>query len=142
MRDDELDDDWMELEREPELEKLSAVELLRATGNTVRRLVQAEVQLARSELRSDLNDQLAVVKALAIAAVAALIGVNLLFTALVLGLTEFAFAWLTALALGGAALALAAAIGAIAWRRRVREPLARTRKSLEEGIAWTQGRRS
>ena len=122
---------------DPQLEKLSAAELLREIASTVTALARTELELARTELRSDIHQELSAVRTLALAAVGALIGLTLLFVAAALGLAELMPAWGAALLLAALVLGTAAAIGALGWGQRVRTPLERTRRSLEADIDWT-----
>lgn len=80
------------------------------------------------------------VKWLAVGAVAALAGVNLLLVAAVLALTAWLPAWLAAVGLGAALLVLGAAVGWVGWTRRVTTPLALTRKTLREDLQWARER--
>jgi hypothetical protein len=103
-------------------------------------LARKEIELAKTEIRADLQAQLGMVKALAIAAVAALLGVNLLLVAAVLAVGFKMAGWLAALIIGGLFLALGAIAGYISWRRMVKTPLALTRQSLKEDVRWVKER--
>ena len=120
--------------------RLSTAELIGSIVHTVSLLVSKEIDLAREEAKADLKAELAVVKLLAIAIVGALMGLNLLLVAAVLGLAQVMPAWLAAIALGVAILVVSAVVGAIGWRRRVTRPLAMTRKAVEEDVRWVKER--
>ena len=103
----------------------STRELIRAVASKASLLVQKEIELARTELAHDTAAERSTLKSFAIAAVAAIMTLNLLLMAAVLALTPFMAGWLAALVAGG-----------VAWRRHVRRPLDRTRKTLEEDVRW------
>ena len=74
-------------------------------------LVEKEIELARAELKADLQAQLLMAKRLAAAALLALLGINLLLVAVVFALAHVMPGWLAALALGVLLLAVGGAIG-------------------------------
>ena len=74
------------------------------------------------------------------AAVAALLGVNLLLVAGILALGLKIAAWLAALIVGGVLLVTAIIIGYVGWRRMVTNPLALTRQTLKEDVRWMKER--
>ncbi|HSF06948.1 MAG TPA: phage holin family protein [Methylomirabilota bacterium] len=124
--------------REP-AETMSTRELIGDILGKASLLVQKGAELARAEIRADLESYLAMVKGGAIAVVCVLMGVNALLMALVLGLAVWIPAWLAALIIAAVLLVFGAVIGYISWRRRVM-PLAVTLKTLKEGVQWTQER--
>jgi uncharacterized membrane protein YqjE len=101
-------------------------------------LIKKEVELARAELKADLQAQLRMAKRLAIAAVLALLGINLLLVAVVFAMAHVMPGWLAALSLGVLLLAAGGAIGLLAWRRRMSAPLAVTRKHVKEDLEWAK----
>ena len=109
------------------------------TGN-VSILAKKELELAKAEVRADLKAELATIKALGMAAIAALIGVNLLLVAPILALALAIPGWLAALVVGGAIVVTAVIIGYIGWRRHVRGPLPLTRQTLKEDMRWVKER--
>ena len=117
---------------------LSTLELVRRLLQTGSLLIKKEVELARAELKADLQAQLRMAKRLAIAAVLALLGINLLLVAAVFALAHVMPGWLAALALGVLLLAVGGAIGLVAWRRRMSAPLAVTRKHVKEDLEWAK----
>jgi membrane protein len=128
----------MDSSETPPLRSLSTLELVRQILQTGSLLVQKEIELARAELKADLQAHLQVAKGLAVAAVLALLGINLLLVAVVFALAHVMPAWLAALALGVLLLAVGGAIGLAAWRGRVSVPLAATRKNVKEDIEWAK----
>jgi Putative Actinobacterial Holin-X, holin superfamily III len=103
-------------------------------------LVRKEIDLAKAELRADLQAQLATAKAFAVAAVAALLGLSVLLVAGVLALAIIIPGWAAALIVGGLVLAIAAVLGYVGWRRLVTSPMAVTRQTLKEDLRWVKER--
>jgi len=104
-------------------------------------LVQAEVELAKSELKKDLKREVRMLEGLGIAAVCALCTLNLLLVAVVFGLAQAAMpGWAAALLVAGVVLAIGTAAGLIGWTMRVKEPLEKTRKTLKEDVRWAKER--
>jgi uncharacterized membrane protein len=103
-------------------------------------LMRQEVELAKAEIRADLRTQLGTVKAFGVAAIAALLGLNLLLVAGVLALGLKIAAWLAALIVGGALLVTAVIVGYVGWRHMVTNPLALTRQTLKEDVRWMKER--
>ena len=122
----------------PPARSLSMLALLRQLLQTASLLIKKEVELARTELKADLQAQLVMAKRLAVAAVLALLGINLLLVAVVFALARVMPGWLAALALGVLLLAVGGAIGLKAWRGRVSAPLAATRKHVKEDLEWAK----
>ncbi|MGH7400609.1 MAG: phage holin family protein [Candidatus Rokuibacteriota bacterium] len=114
--------------------------LISETARTIELLVEKEVELARAELASDLRATGHTAIGLAVAAGAALAGVTLLLVAVVLALAMYMPGWLAAVVVAGVTLGASAAIGLIAWRRRVRTPLALTIETLKESARWAKER--
>ena len=128
----------MDRSETPPLRTLSTLELVRQIVQTGSLLVQKEVELARAELKADLQAHVLMAKRLAIAALLALLGINLLLVAVVFALAHVMPGWLAALALGVLLLAVGGAIGLAAWRGRVSAPLAATRKHVKEDLEWAK----
>jgi uncharacterized membrane protein YqjE len=121
---------------------LSTRELLSQIVHTSSRLVSTQVELARAEVKADIEAQLRMAKLLAAAAVGGLLGLNLLLVAAAFALARWMPAWLAALALGGLVLAISAVVGYIGWRKRVTRPLEVTRKTVTEDVQWVKERLS
>jgi len=119
---------------------LSTRELLVDITSKVSLLVKKEVELATMEVKTDLQKELSMVKALAAAAVAGLLGLNMLLVAAVFALAMKMPGWVAALVVGGVVLLVAAVLGSIGWSRRVTNPLAMTRKTLKEDVQWAKER--
>ena len=103
-------------------------------------LARKEIDLAKAEIRADLQAQVGMAKAFGIAAIAALLGMNLLLVAVVLALATILPGWVAALIVGAVMLAIGTVMGYIGWRRRVTNPLALTRQTLKEDLRWVKER--
>lgn len=105
-------------------------------GSRMVQLAQTEVELAGAELASDLRAGRRVLVAVAVALVAALVGVALLLVTVVLALALVMPGWLAGLIVALVVLAVAAGAAYLGWRDRPRSALALTRKSLKEDWEW------
>jgi hypothetical protein len=103
-------------------------------------LVAKEVELARAEIKADLQAELGMLKLLIASAFGAVLGVNLLLVSAVFALTHWLPGWLAALVLAGLFLVVSLALGLIGWQRRVSSPLAITRKTVKEDMQWAKER--
>jgi protein-S-isoprenylcysteine O-methyltransferase Ste14 len=119
---------------------LSNRELIAEITAKVARLARAELELAKAEIRADAQAELTAVKSAALAALAVLLGVNMLLVAGVLALATSIPGWVAALVVGGALLVGGAVAGYIGWRRMVTNPLALTRQTLREDVRWVKER--
>jgi hypothetical protein len=126
--------------QEAKARELSNRELFGEITGKASLLARKEIELAKTEIRADIQSQLGTVKAFAAAAVAALLGLNLLLVAGVLALGLKIAAWLAALIGGGALLVIAAIVGYVGWKRMVTNPLAVTRQTLKEDVRWMKER--
>ncbi len=77
---------------------------------------------------------------LSLAAVAGLCTLNLLLVTVIFALSLVLPGWAAGLIVSGSTLVVAAAIALIAWSRRVRSPMARTKRTLREDVQWTKER--
>jgi len=129
-----------EIKAGPSPEALSTIELMKAITRDVERLVKAQMALAKAEVKADLVSEGKMVAGLSIAAVAGMLAINLLFVTAILALATVWPAWVAGLVVSGAVLLVAAVAGVIGWRKRVRNPLARTRHAIQEDVKWTKER--
>jgi uncharacterized membrane protein YqjE len=123
-------------------EDLSTLALLREVTTKAVALVRKELELARVELRQDARAEIRTVEALAAAGALGIASLALFLVAAVFGLAHVMPAWAAALLVAGSTAIVAFVAGAIGWSRRVREPLAITRKTLEEDVEWAKERMS
>jgi hypothetical protein len=117
---------------------LSTSELVKEVVKEVGQLARTQVELAATEARADLRAGLGAFEALGVAAFAALLAVNLLLATAVLALARWLPAWAAGLIVSGVVSAVAIVAGFVGWRRRVREPLKRTRRALGEDARWAR----
>jgi uncharacterized membrane protein YqjE len=123
----------------PASEVLSTPQLISEAAREAVTLVKSEIELAKVELKDDLKSEVQALAGLSVAGLCALLMVNLLLVAAVLGLAAVMPGWLAALIVA-AVVGLAGGIaGAIGWKH-VKMPLARTRRSLEEDARWMKER--
>ena len=119
---------------------LSTRELIGEITEKVTLLARKEVELAKTEIKADLEAELSTAKGLGVAALGVVLGLNMLLVALVLALATYMPAWLAALLLGSALLVIGGIVGYVSWTRRVTKPLAVTRKTLKEDMQWAKER--
>jgi uncharacterized membrane protein YqjE len=122
------------------LETESTPALIKAALKDVTELAKTHVELARAEVRADLKSELAAVKGLGIGALAALVGVTLFLVTGILALALVMPAWAAGLVVSGAVLIFAAVMAAVGWKKRVREPIHRTRHEVMEDRRWLKER--
>jgi len=124
--------------KDPDQNPLSTPELFREIGAKAALLVTKEIDLAKQEMKEDVQAEIAAVKSAGVAIVAGIATFNLLCVAAVFALAA-AMSPLAA-ALGAAAILLVITVGAAAyaWRERVKEPLDLTRKSVEEDVQFAK----
>ncbi len=121
-------------------QRLGTGALVRQIVSQAEILVKKELELAKTELRVDLHSEARVAGGLGIAALAGLITINLLLVTAALALSLVMPAWAAGLIVSGVMLAVAAIFGLVSWRRRLRDPLAHTRRTLKDGVKWTKER--
>jgi uncharacterized membrane protein YqjE len=117
---------------------LSTPELVREVVRDVGQLAKTQIELAVAEARADLRAGLGSVATMGAAAVAALLTVNLLLATAVIALARWLPAWAAGLLVSGVVAVVAVVAGLLGWRKRVRVPLERTRRSLEEDTRLTK----
>jgi hypothetical protein len=120
--------------RASEVSKLSTPELVARIAQDAQGLVKAEIQLAKSELRSTVQGVGAVAKRMAVAGVLALGAYLTLLGAAVAGLSLVLETWAAALIVGGVLLASALLMALLGARAAPRSPLERTRRSIQEDL--------
>jgi uncharacterized membrane protein YqjE len=105
-------------------------------GGQLVELAQKEVELARTELVSDVRAGRNAAIALAVGGVAVLMGATLLLVAAVLALAQIMAGWLAALVVAAVVLAAGIVTAVVGWSSRPRAALTLTRKSLKEDWEW------
>jgi hypothetical protein len=119
---------------------LPLTQLLREIAAKSALLARKEMELARTEATEDLGSELSMVRDLGVAAVFAISTLDMLLVALVFLLTPQLEGWQAALIVAGGTLLVAVVTGLLGWRRRVRHPLERTRRTLDEDLKWGKER--
>ena len=114
--------------------------LLTAIGSQLETLAKKQFELATTELRADLQSEARAAGGLGIAALTGLAAINLLLVTGVLGLSQVMPGWMAGLMVSGATLVVAAVLGLVSWRRRLRNPMSRTRRTLKDDAKWTRER--
>ena len=119
-------------------ERLSTPELIKEIPQQLKQLVVAQLDLAKVELRSDLAREGKMVAGMGVAALATLITVNLLLVTGILTLATVMPGWAAGLCVSGVVLLVAIVAGSLGWSKRVRRPLARTRREIEQDVKLTK----
>lgn len=114
----------------------STTELLREAIAETRELVRLEVELAKDEVRGELNDAKRAAVMFGVAAVAALLAAAMLFVALSLAIFPGP---VPALIIGAALVLTATATGLLALRRAPRKPLPLTQQRLRSDANALKG---
>ena len=118
----------------------SVPQAVRSVIDTAVQLAKKEIELARLEAKADLKSEIGMVKGLGIAGVCALMTLAMLLVACAFALSHVMADWLAALVVAGIVLAIGTVAGLIGWGKRVRDPLAATRKTLKEDAQWVKER--
>ncbi len=121
-------------------EHLGTGVLVRQIVSQAELLAKKELELAKTELRVDLRSEAAVAAGLGVAALAGLVTINLLLVTAALALAVVLPAWAAGLIVSGVMLVVAVSFAMVSWRRRLREPMAHTRRTLNDGVKWTKER--
>src|SRR6266568_4849186 len=101
-----------------------------------------EIAHAKAEVKEQVRAEIRMASGLGVAGVCALLTLNLLLVAGVFALAEAELmrGWVAALLFALAVLLIGTVAGLLGWRRRVREPLPATRRSVEENLRWAKER--
>jgi uncharacterized membrane protein YqjE len=110
--------------------------LVSEIGGQFVELAQKEVELARSELVTDVRAGRNAAIALAAGGLVVLMGATLLLVAAALALAQIMAGWLAALIVAAVVLAAGTGTAVVGWSRRPRAVLTLTRKSLKEDWEW------
>ena len=122
------------------LDRVGTSALVRRLVTQVETLAKKEIELAKTELRTDLRTEARAAGGLGISAVVGLITVTLLLVTVILALSLLLPAWAAGLIVSGVTLAVTVVLALVSWSHRVRDPLARTRRSMKENVKWTRER--
>jgi hypothetical protein len=119
---------------------LSTPALVKELTHQAGLLVRKQIELAKAELRADLHAEATMAKGLGVAGLAALLLVQMLLVTAVLALAEVMPGWAAGLIMSGVLAGVAAVAALLAWHKRVRKPMARSRAAVEEDVRWTKER--
>lgn len=122
------------------IQDLSTVELVKQITNEVSHLAQKQIELAKAELKADLKSEAIMVGGLSLAALGVVCTLSLLLVTGVLALATVLGGWQAGLIVSGTVLLITVVVAAIAWGKRVRSPMARTKRTLQEEVQWTRER--
>jgi hypothetical protein len=126
----------------PNLRQLANRDLVAQLAEKASELARAEVALAKAEVRADIRSEIRMASGLGVAGVCAIWTVSLLLVAAVLGIAEAGWlpGWAAALAVAAAVLLVGTIAGLVGWSKRVRTPLEKTRRTLQDNVKWAKER--
>jgi len=113
---------------------LTTGELIKQITDEVSQLAVKQIDLAKTELRANLRDEARMLGGLSLAGVGALVTLNLLLVTVVLALAKLMPGWAAGLLVSALAGGSTAVLARLSWSRRVREPLARTRRTIRQEV--------
>jgi uncharacterized membrane protein YqjE len=114
--------------------------LMRDIADQAILLARKEVQLAVTEARADMQAEISALKRVGIAALFALLFVNMLMVTGALALALVLPAWAAGLIVSGVLLLVALVTFWLGWKKRVTRPLQRTRTTVKDDVRWTKER--
>jgi hypothetical protein len=123
-----------------ELERMTNRELLSHTMQTALDLVKKEVELAKVEVKADLQAELGMAKGLGVAGLCAIWAVSMMLVAAAMALGEVIPEWAAALIVAAGVLAVGTIAGLVGWAKRVKKPLETTLRTLKEDARWAKER--
>src|SRR4051812_36624169 len=120
-------------------ESLSSKDLVRELVSDAELLVQRQITLAKLEAKDQFKQELRMAELMGAGGAVAYAGVIVLLVAAALAIGEaLSMLWAGALIVGGVLLAVAGALGAIGWARRVKKPLPRSSREVNKEITWAK----
>src|SRR5215510_2484191 len=105
---------------------LSTPQLVKEIASQGTLLIKKQIELAKSELKSDARTEAKVAGGLGAAAICAIITVTLLLVTVVLALAQVLPGWAAGLIVSGFMLLVVGVLAGLSWSRRVRQPLERS----------------
>jgi Putative Actinobacterial Holin-X, holin superfamily III len=123
-----------------ELERMTNRQLLSHTMQTALDLVKKEVELAKVEVKADLQSEVSMAKGLGVAGLCAIWSVSLMLVACAFALATVLPGWAAALIVAAAVLAVGTIAGLVGWGKRVKKPLQTTLRTLKEDARWAKER--
>ena len=122
------------------VEAMSNRQLVGHVIESATQLAKKEIELAKVELRADVQKEVAMAKGLGVAGLCALWAVSLMLVACALALGTVIAEWAAALIVAGVVLAVGTVAGLLGWGKRVKTPLEATRRTLKEDALWAKER--
>lgn len=123
-----------------ETQQLSTTELVGLIAGRARLLAEKQMELVRAESRANLRAEIRMAVVLAVAAACAVVALAVLLVAAAFAMAEARWlpAWIAALLLAVVVLMVGAVAGVVGWKKRVTNPLAKTRATLKDNLEWAK----
>ena len=131
---------WQGATADDTLRTVPLKELLSTIASGAKLLASKEAELAKAEIQSNLKAGIGTARILGIGAACAVLGLNMLLVATVLGLATVIEPWKSSLIVASALLVTGAAVLGVGWSHRLKNPLEATRASLKEDVQWINDR--
>jgi hypothetical protein len=119
---------------------MSNRELVGHVIDSATQLAKKELELAKAELRRDIQQEVAMAKGLGLAGLCAIWAVSLMLVSGAYALATVLPGWAAALIVAAAVLAAGTVAGLVGWGKRVKQPLEATRRTLKEDAMWVKER--
>jgi hypothetical protein len=123
-------------------EAMSSADLVKELTANAQHLEQRQIKMATVEAKEELKKGKTMASLYGVAGACAYAGLILALVAAALGIGAALDGrwWAGALIVAGGLFVIAAVTGLIGYRRRVRDPMSRTRAELSKEIAWAKYR--
>lgn len=113
-----------------DISNFSNFDLLKNASSLLSSLLHQEVDLAKSEIKADMQNSTVFAIWVGIACFLGLLTFMMLLVSLVFALSPYISGWLAALIIAGLFLILALISFTIAWTRRIQDPFSRIKETL------------
>ncbi len=125
-----------------DLRRIPSRDLVTELARKAGQLVRKEVELAKVEAKEDLRAEVKMASGLGVAGLCAILTLQMLLVAIAFALFEAGATpgWAASLLVAAIVLAIGTAVGLWGWAKRVRRPLATTRRSVQENVRWARDR--
>lgn len=121
------------------INRLSLTQILKEIRVKSLKLLRKEIDLVKTELKADIKSEIFMVGGMGIAAVLIFLSISMLLVTLILALSEVLPSWAAGLIVSAVLLLTAAIVAFISWKKRVKNPLRRTREVLETDLKMKRG---
>jgi hypothetical protein len=125
-------------ERKDDLSSLSNREFLSHVANTISALARKEADLAKAELRQEINSGFLMTGGFGVALIAGFVAVIMLLVTAVMALSIVLPGWGAGLIVSGLALSVSVVAAILGWLNRVKGVLPQTKEILKGNIRWTK----